>query len=70
MRGSRPVIMCDADDGMCGAWDVDAYAETVSSIDGHPVTAAERVPGWTSTKDDEDYCPEHKDLAAGKELPR
>jgi hypothetical protein len=58
MRGSTPTIHCDADDGMCGAWDVDNYAATVASINGVRVTQEQRAPGWISTKMD-DFCPEH-----------
>lgn len=60
MRGRTPTLHCDAEDGFCGSWDVDYYEATVSSINGVPVTDTERAPGWTSTKEGEDFCPEHK----------
>lgn len=67
MRGRRPVLMCDADDGMCGTWDVDSYEENVSTVTEYgpngpittTITAVERAPGWLSTMG-ADYCPEHK----------
>lgn len=59
MRTTRSVLLCDGDDGDCGAWDVDHYAETASTVGGVRITATVRAPGWTST-DLEDYCPDHK----------
>lgn len=58
MRGRTPTIHCDGDDGLCGAWDVDNYEATVSTLDGVQITAERRAPGWVST-DFEDFCPEH-----------
>lgn len=57
-RGTAPVVHCDADDGLCGAWDIDNYEAGASAVNGVPVTASERSPGWHSGGD-EDYCPEH-----------
>lgn len=58
MRGTVPTLHCDAEDGFCGIWDVDYYESSVSSVDGTPVTAVERSPGWLSTEM-EDFCPDH-----------
>ena len=57
-QAKRSVLMCDAEDGDCGAWEVDYYAETASTVDGIPITHEHRAPGWTSTRL-EDFCPEH-----------
>lgn len=59
-RFRRPTLWCDANDGECGAWDIDAYEETVSTIDGIPITSEQRAIGWTSTPEGEDFCLEHK----------
>jgi hypothetical protein len=58
MRGTVPTIQCDAEDGFCGAWDVDHYETGASSVDGVRMTTEQRSPGWVSTKDT-DHCPEH-----------
>lgn len=58
MRFRRPVIMCDAEDYECGAWDVDHYEETVDTFDGIKITDTHRALGWVSTAD-ADFCPEH-----------
>lgn len=57
------MLYCDAEDGFCGAWDLDYYEATVSSVNDVPVTAEQRAPGWTSTNLD-DFCPEHKPLSS------
>lgn len=59
MRGRRPALLCDGDEGSCGNWEIDHYEETCSAVDGHAITSTERAPGWTST-DLDDFCPEHK----------
>lgn len=64
MRGQTPTLHCDAEDGFCGAWDVDDYEATASSVDGVAITSTERAPGWRCT-DDEDLCPDH--AKAGEE---
>ena len=58
MRSSTPTLHCDAEDGFCGAWDVDYDRATVSAVNGIQITDEERAPGWT-TADGEDFCPEH-----------
>jgi hypothetical protein len=58
MRSTTPTIHCDADDMDCGAWDVDYYKATASSVGGVKITREQRAPGWVTTKD-ADYCPEH-----------
>lgn len=58
MRGTVPTLHCDAEDGFCGVWDVDHYESSASSVNGTPVTAVERSPGWLSTET-EDFCPAH-----------
>lgn len=58
MRGRTPTLHCDAEDGLCGTWDVDYYEATASSVNGVTITETERAPGWVSTKL-EDFCPEH-----------
>lgn len=58
MRGRAPLIYCDAEDGFCGAWDMDYYESTVSAVNDVPITSEHRAPGWVSTKFD-DFCPEH-----------
>lgn len=58
MRGETPTIHCDAEDGYCGAWDVDYYESSADAVNGIRVTAKERSPGWYST-DMEDFCPDH-----------
>jgi len=63
MQSRTPTIHCDAEDGECGAWDVDYYAIDVSAVDNIRVTAEQRTPGWVSAAN-EDYCPEHAALAA------
>ena len=62
MRGQTPTLHCDAEDGFCGTWDVDYYAATVSTVNGVPITEAERAPGWTVTDGGEDRCPGHRVL--------
>ena len=57
-RHRVPVIMCDGDDGLCGATADDLYEHGASSADGTRITATTRFPGWHSI-DDEDHCPEH-----------
>lgn len=55
MRGSVPTIHCDE----CqAAWDVDNYEANVTAVNGVRVTAEQRAPGWTSTPDGRDVCPE------------
>lgn len=58
MRGRRPALLCDGDDGECGAWDVDYWTETASMVNGIRITSTRRAPGWVST-DDGDWCREH-----------
>jgi hypothetical protein len=58
MRGQTPTIHCDAEDGLCGNWDVDNYETTASTVNGVRITAQERAPGWKNS-DDEDLCPQH-----------
>lgn len=58
MRGSTPTLHCDAEDGLCGSWDIDYYDAGVSSVSGVRITAQRRAPGWVGT-DDRDLCPEH-----------
>lgn len=58
MRGRTPTLHCDAEDGLCGTWDVDYYEETVSTVNGVQVTEEQRAPGWHNTKLT-DLCPEH-----------
>jgi hypothetical protein len=58
VRGSTPTIHCDAEDGFCGAWDVDNYEATAYSVGGVRITQEQRAPGWVSTNLN-DYCPEH-----------
>lgn len=62
MRGRTPTLHCDAEDGDCEMWDVDYYEATVSAIDGVPITAKNRAPGWVSTQLD-DFCPGHAEQA-------
>lgn len=57
MRGTTPTVHCDAEDGLCGSWDVDYYEATASTVNGVRITETERAPGWVNG--DEDYCPEH-----------
>lgn len=59
MRGRTPTLHCDGDEGMCGDWDVDDYAQTVDSVNGIRITQSHRALGWFSTDMDEDYCPKH-----------
>lgn len=49
-RFRRSVLYCDADDMQCGNWEVDFYAEDVSTVNGIRVTLAERAPGWTTVQ--------------------
>lgn len=58
MRASTPTLNCDAEDGFCGAWDVDHYETGASAVDGVQITSTARAPGWRNTEA-EDYCPEH-----------
>ena len=58
MRGSAPIITCDADDGLCGNWDVDHYETGASKVGGTRLTDKARIPGWTTT-DEGDFCVEH-----------
>ena len=57
MKGMTPTLWCDHGDG-CDASTVDYYAATTLTVNGVPITAEQRAPGWRST-DDEDYCPKH-----------
>jgi hypothetical protein len=63
MRGRRPAIGCDADDGCCGNWDLDYWTENASTVNGVRITEAQRAPGWTVTADGDDLCPEHSSPA-------
>src|SRR5699024_13632 len=58
VRGRTPTIHCDAEDGTCGAWDVDHFETGAYTVNGVPITSTQRAPGWVST-DLDDYCPEH-----------
>ena len=58
-RGTVPILVCDDEDG-CDAWTLDDYGMDVSAVNNVIVTATERSPGWQSTGDDTDLCPEHK----------
>jgi hypothetical protein len=66
MRASEALLHCDGEDGFCGAWDLDYYAQTASSVGGVKITLTERAPGWTSVGDS-DYCPEHRNDACSGE---
>ena len=55
MKGTQRVLWCDGD---CGAMTVDFWAETVSSVNGIPITVTARAPGWVSTPVT-DLCPDH-----------
>lgn len=70
MRGRSSTLHCDGENGFCGTWDLDYYEATVSSVNDIPVTTTERAPGWTSTPDGDDFCPECKPIAspAGSEV--
>ena len=57
-RHRVPVILCDGDDGLCGATATDYYEECATTVDGVRITSTTRHPGWISTQD-EDYCPDH-----------
>ena len=63
MRASVPTIHCDAEDGGCGAWDVDHYESCATTVGGVLITKTRRAPGWINGED-ADFCPEH---AAGVE---
>lgn len=71
-RYQASMLSCDGDEGYCGAVETDYYDESASKVNGVPITATHRAPGWTSSGD-EDYCPEHTpDLENGStesELP-
>ena len=58
MKGTAPIITCDAEDGFCGNWDVDHWETSASTVGGVRITCEERSPGWHCT-DDADLCPEH-----------
>lgn len=58
MRGTLPMIECDAEDGLCGARDDDYYEQDVSAVDGVRITRAEPAPGWRVING-QDYCPDH-----------
>lgn len=58
MRGNTPVVVCDGDDGLCGAWDADLFKTGASTVDGKRITREHRALGWHCT-DVEDLCPEH-----------
>jgi hypothetical protein len=58
MQSKTPTVHCDAEDGFCGAWDVDFYASTVSAVNGVRVTRDRPAPGWVRVGE-EDFCPEH-----------
>ena len=62
MKGTAPIIICDADDGLCGFWDVDHYEATASTVNGVRITSDQRSPGWRNS-DDEDLCPRHAEEA-------
>jgi hypothetical protein len=70
MRADTPLLYCDGDDGDCGAWDLDYYAQTATTVGDVRITLEERAPGWTS-KGDSDYCPEHRNdvWPDGTEIP-
>ena len=59
MRGSTQIIICDAEDGFCGSWDVDHYETGASTVGGVRITSEERSPGWRTGDGDVDLCPEH-----------
>lgn len=58
MRGNTPTIHCDAEDGLCGNWDVDYYEATASAVGGVRITETRRAPGWSNT-DTGDFCTIH-----------
>lgn len=60
MRAQRPVLLCDAAEELCDAWDIDYYEEGASSFDGIQLTPEQRFPGWYSNGH-EDFCPRHAD---------
>jgi hypothetical protein len=70
MRADAALLFCDGEEGFCGAWDLDYYAQTCSAVDGVRITLEVRAPGWTSVGD-EDFCPEHMREAwpEGTEIP-
>lgn len=59
-QAKAALLYCDAEDGLCGGWELDYYGQTVSAVNGIRVTTTERAPGWLTTRDG-DYCPEHAD---------
>lgn len=52
-----PVVLCDAEDGMCGYYAEDHHAMGASSVDGVPCTPVPQ--GWSVTPDSEHLCPRH-----------
>ena len=63
MTASRtPTVHWDAEDGLCGAWELDWYEVGSQPVHGPSVTKTSRAPGWTGAND-EDYCPEHSHLS-------
>jgi hypothetical protein len=58
MRGPTPTVLCDAEDSLCGNWDVDYYEATASTVNGVRITQEARAPGWVNGPDF-DYCPDH-----------
>lgn len=69
MRGTAPILTCDAVDGFCGEWEIDHYETGASSIGGVRLTSIERAPGWTSTEDG-DFCRHHTPTPPGRpDLP-
>ena len=56
-RGQLPILICDADDGLCEEFATNFFAECAISVGGVRITQSERAPGWESDGDT-DLCPE------------
>lgn len=65
MRSRTPTVHCDGKAGECGAWDLDYYEATVSSVNGVAITRSAPAPGWHHIAG-EDLCPRCAFKAAQK----
>lgn len=58
MKASTAIVMCDAEEGMCGTWELDYYEQGASAVGGVRITENAPAPGWSSDRLT-DLCPEH-----------
>lgn len=56
-RSREPMLLCDGEDGGCGASEHDYYEQSATTVGGVRITKTEPAPGWTTGPTGGDLCP-------------